>query len=142
MKNAVRKLYFCFHVQFSDLRGFVVMRIKEVEDLLGIDRETIRFYIKEGLVTPKQDPNGYRDYSDEDVRQLKRIIVMRDLEMSVADIRGVCDGEVEIASALRDSEEALNRKHAVVTNAIRACGELMKSNSASFDPERYFIRRG
>lgn len=117
------------------------MRIKQVEELLGIDRETIRFYIKEGLVVPKQNSNGYRDYSDEDIKQLKKILVMRDLEMSIADIRGICDGEVEFASALRASEENLRKKQEVVSNAMRTCSELMESNSASFDPERYFLRR-
>ena len=117
------------------------MRIKQVEDMLGIDRETVRFYIKEGLISPRQDPNGYREYSDEDIKQLKKILVMRDLEISIADIRGICDGEVEFASALRTSEELLSKKQAVLDNAIKACNELRTLNSASFDPERYFLRR-
>lgn len=117
------------------------MRIKQVEDLLGIDRETIRFYIRQGLITPKQGSNGYREYSEEDVRQLKKILVMRDLEMSIADIRSVVGGEVEFDSALKSSEEALCKKQEVVANAMRACSELKGSSYAAFDPERYFLKR-
>ena len=117
------------------------MRIKQVEELLSIDRETIRFYIKEGLIAPNQGSNKYRDYSDEDIRQLKRILVMRDLEMSVADIRSVLAGETDLASVLTSSMRALNKKQDIVSNAIWTCSELIKSDSASFDPERYFRRR-
>ena len=117
------------------------MRIKQVEELLGIDRETIRFYIKEGLISPEQGSNRYRDYSDEDIRQLKRILIMRDLEMSVADIRGVFSGESDFAAELRASSDALSEKQAVVTDSIRICNELMKSDTVGFDPERYFRKR-
>ena len=117
------------------------MRIKQVEDLLGIDRETIRFYIREGLLSPKQSSNRYREYTDEDVRQLKRILIMRDLEMSVADIRGVLAGETDFVSELKNSSDLLSEKQAAVTDSIRICNELMQSGGTAFDPERYFRRR-
>ena len=117
------------------------MRIKQVEEILGIDRETIRFYIKEGLIAPKQGSNRYREYSEEDIRQLKRILIMRDLEMSVADIRGVFSGETDFTAELKSSSDLLNEKQAAVTDSIRICNELMKGDSAAFDPERYFRRR-
>ena len=117
------------------------MRIKEVEDILGIDRETIRFYIKEGLVSPQQGANRYRDYSDEDIRQLKRVLVMRDLDISVADIRGILNGEADFATELKASSTALTRKQAAVTDMIKICDELIKNDSATFDPERYFRKR-
>ena len=31
------------------------MRIKEVEDLVGITKKNIRFYEKEGLLTPRRE---------------------------------------------------------------------------------------
>lgn len=50
------------------------MTIKEVEMLLDIPRATVRFYEKEGLISPTREGNGYRDYSDEDVEKLKRLL--------------------------------------------------------------------
>ena len=52
------------------------MTIKEVETILEIPRATIRFYEKEGLFHPQRGANGYRDYSDEDVDRLKKIIIL------------------------------------------------------------------
>jgi len=43
------------------------MTIKEVEQCLGVPRATVRFYEKEGLLSPTREENGYRDYSQEDV---------------------------------------------------------------------------
>lgn len=48
------------------------MKIKELEELLGIPRATIRFYEKQGLIKPVRiRENEYRDYSDEDIAKLK-----------------------------------------------------------------------
>ena len=49
------------------------MTIKEVEQYLGVPRATIRFYEKEGLISPNRVENGYREYSTEDVAKLKKI---------------------------------------------------------------------
>ena len=64
------------------------MKIKEVEECLQVPRATIRFYEKEGLINPKKGENGYREYSDYDILILKKIIVLRKLGFSVADIEG------------------------------------------------------
>ncbi|MGN0401467.1 MAG: MerR family transcriptional regulator [Acetatifactor sp.] len=46
-----------------------------MEQLLNIPRETIRFYEKEGLIHPRREGNGYRNYSGEDVECLMKIII-------------------------------------------------------------------
>ena len=43
------------------------MTIKEVEQNLNVPRATVRFYEKEGLLSPVRGENGYREYSEEDV---------------------------------------------------------------------------
>ena len=39
------------------------MTIREVEQQLGMTRANIRFYEKEGLLSPRRESNGYRDSS-------------------------------------------------------------------------------
>ena len=51
------------------------MTIKEVETLLEIPRASVRFYEKEGLILPTRSSNSYRDYSEEDVANLMKIII-------------------------------------------------------------------
>ena len=68
------------------------MTIKEVEQILEVPRATIRFYEKEGLIDPKREGNRYRDYSEEDVEQLKRIIILRKAGLPLSDISDLFDG--------------------------------------------------
>ena len=55
------------------------MLINELNSLLGITKENIRYYEKEGLISPARKANGCREYSDEDVLRLKKIVVLRKL---------------------------------------------------------------
>ena len=70
----------------------VIMTIKQLEQELEIPRATIRFYEKERLIAPKRSDNSYREYSDEDVAVLKKVIILRKIGLSVADIKMVLDG--------------------------------------------------
>ena len=50
------------------------MTIKEVEQMTGLTRSNIRYYEKEKLICPKRNENnGYREYSNEDVENIKKI---------------------------------------------------------------------
>ena len=54
------------------------MKINEVEERVGITKRNIRYYEKEGLLSPgRNSENGYRDYADEDVEALKAWIKER-----------------------------------------------------------------
>ena len=55
------------------------MKINEAEQLLGITKANIRFYEKEGLLSPSRNESGYREYSETDIRQLKQIVILRKL---------------------------------------------------------------
>lgn len=54
-------------------KGGTHMKINDVEKQLGITKANIRFYEKEGLLTPSRSANGYRDYTEADIaRQIGR----------------------------------------------------------------------
>ena len=63
------------------------MTIKEMEARTGLTRANIRFYEAEGLITPERRPNGYRDYSEEDLAVLQRVKLLRSLHMSLEEIK-------------------------------------------------------
>lgn len=62
------------------------MRIQDLERLVNTDRATIRFYEKEGLIAPNRSENGYRDYTQENALELKRILLLRRLGVSISAI--------------------------------------------------------
>ena len=56
------------------------MKIKDVEERTGLSRSNVRFYEKEKLIEPsRNESNGYRDYSENDVENIKKIAYLRTL---------------------------------------------------------------
>ena len=71
------------------------MKINEVEQLVGISKRNIRFYEKEGLLSPGRNAdNGYRDYGEEDVETLRKIKLLRKLDVPLEEIRRMQQGEL------------------------------------------------
>ena len=63
------------------------MTIKEVEEQTGLARSNVRFYEKEKLIAPsRNDSNGYREYSEKDVADIRKIAYLRTLGISIEDI--------------------------------------------------------
>ena len=64
------------------------MKIQELSKQSGIHLETIRYYEKMGLMPePKRLANGYRDYDEASLKQLKFIKTCRALDFSLAEIK-------------------------------------------------------
>lgn len=64
------------------------MKIHELSKQSGIHLETIRYYEKMGLMPePKRLANGYRDYDEASLKQLKFIKTCRELDFSLAEIK-------------------------------------------------------
>lgn len=76
------------------------MRIQELEQRTGLDRATIRYYEREGLINPKRNENGYREYVPEDVQQLLKIKLLRKLEMPIEQIRQLQQGSGDFEKAI------------------------------------------
>ena len=93
------------------------MNIQEIERELGIPRANIRYYEKEGLLHPQRGSNNYRIYSDEDVETLKKIRLLRSLDMPVETIRAVQAGEVPLAEALARQARLLDNEAAKLERA-------------------------
>lgn len=69
--------------------------VGQVSELAGVSVRTLRYYDRIGLLCPSSRTDaGYRLYSDEDLRRLQQILLFRELEFSLEDIRRVLDSPV------------------------------------------------
>lgn len=116
------------------------MTIKEVEQELGIPRATVRFYEKEGLLDPKREENGYRDYSENDVDKLKKIIILRKLGIAVGDIEDIFDGAKTMPEALAENLNNLQKQMEELKGAMNLCRRMQEDGLelASFRAEDYW----
>lgn len=64
------------------------MQIKSLEARSGLSRDTLRFYERSGLITaPRRLPNGYREYGEQTLAELKFIAAAREVGFTLAEIK-------------------------------------------------------
>ncbi|MGM9604290.1 MAG: MerR family transcriptional regulator [Faecousia sp.] len=101
------------------------MKINEVEALAGIAKKNIRFYEEQGLLSPKRNPeNGYRDYSEEDVLVLRRVRLLRKLDVPINEIRLMLSGTHTVGDGMRRHLITLERQQRNLQQAIELSQEL------------------
>jgi DNA-binding transcriptional MerR regulator len=62
--------------------------IKEVSRILGIPKDTLRYYDRIGIVSPSREHNSYRRYSKDDLVDLMHIQIMQYADFSLEEIKG------------------------------------------------------
>ncbi len=113
------------------------MTIKELEQAVGMTRANIRFYEREGFLTPVRGENGYRDYSRADAETLERIKLLRRLHLGLEDIKALQKGETVLADVLGAQLEKLESDQAALDRAREVCAQLREQGTdyAALDPE-------
>ena len=102
-------------------------RTSEVAQMMGIHPNTVRFYEEWGVITkPVREKNGYRVYTDADIRQIKIIRVLRCANYSLEAIRRMMQQLSENPQA--DIREILDTPEQN-DDIISACDRLLLSLS-------------
>ena len=119
------------------------MRIKEVETLVGITKKNIRFYEKEGLLSPGRDSeNSYREYSEGDIARLKQIKFLRKLDMPISEIKSVLEGSVSLTSAVQRHSISIDEQRKNLLRAYDVC-RMIESEGCqigALDTDEYLSR--
>ncbi len=116
----------------SQVTGTTFLRRKEAADYLQISIDALRNWEMNGLLTVKRKQNGYRVYSDEDIRRLKIIRSLRCANYSLsailrmlntlsrnpeADIRQVIDTPKQNDEIISVCDKLLTSLHSAEQNA-------------------------
>ena len=117
------------------------MNTKQVEELTGMSRQNIRYYERMGLLEPaRDDSNAYRDYSEEDVRRLKLIRMLRMLDMPLKDIQDIINEKVSLRKAVRHQKEILQTQQKQLNAAIEVCTSIGREKDDRPDVDGYLSR--
>ena len=109
------------------------MTIKEVEEQTGLSRSNVRFYEKEKLITPaRNESNGYRDYSDGDVENIKKIAYLRTLGISIEDIRNVIEEKAALREVIQKQNDMLNGQIADLNRAKILCEKMLDAENMEY----------
>jgi len=75
------------------------MKIQEFAQLTGLPSKTIRYYETIGILSsPQRAPNGYREYSEQNLARARFVAGARSLDLSLEEIREIL--------AMQDRREA------------------------------------
>lgn len=81
------------------------MTTHEIEEMLGIAKQTLIYYEKEGFITPQRDSNNYRNYLKKELDILELILLLRSMEISVDEIKLILNNQLSIRDALKTKKE-------------------------------------
>lgn len=85
------------------------MNIGQAAERSGLPTKTIRYYEDIGLLKPARRGNGFRDYADRDVHDLRFIARARGLGFSVEECRHLLElyrDKDRVSSEVRDTAQA------------------------------------
>ena len=103
------------------------MNIKQASEQSGVSAPNIRFYEREGLLTPaRQRGNSYRTYTEENIRTLKLIRMLRMLDVPLPTIKAVLRGEQPLQQALQAQQTVLEQQAAHLAAAMQFCADLAR----------------
>lgn len=110
------------------------MTIKEVEEQTGLQRSQIRFYEKERLIVPeRRQGNGYREYTETDVEDIKKIAYLRTLGISIGDIRRMIEKEAALSEILKIQIQNLEKQTLELNKAKTFCEKMLQQKNISFE---------
>ena len=115
------------------------MRINELETHSGLDRATIRYYEREGLIVPKRSENNYRDYTDEDLMDLRKIKLLRQIGLSLDKIKVLKSGAEDFSAVMAQQIKELNKEILNNIQARSVCSKILEAGVtySTLNPEEY-----
>lgn len=112
------------------------MKIKEVSEITGLTKKTIRFYESEGLITPEktyQNGRAYRSYSPETVAALRQIAVLRRARFSVEEIRMMQAAPEEIPAVFLSYRQRLHAEKEKLEQVLSVADSISAEELSSQD---------
>ncbi len=115
--------------------------ISQMAEKFGLQPHTLRFYEKEGLLSPARSENGIRYYTDQDAARMEMAMCLKSTGMPLKDIRryfglvemgdGTLQQRLDIFTEHRrhvlDEIEALQKNLVKIEWKIKWCKEALES---------------
>ena len=106
------------------------MKIKQVEELVGITRKNIRFYEDQGLLNVERAENGYREYHQEDVIRLQEIKLFRKMDISIEEMRALFEKRKRLQFCLEQHLGELERRREGLVKMQEMCERLIAEHQS------------
>lgn len=103
-------------------------KVKEVADMVGISVRMLHHYDKIGLLKPASvSPAGYRLYSDNDLERLQQVLLFKELDFTLKQIKEILDTEGF------DREKALESHRHLIIQKQKRLNRIIKTLDKTID---------
>lgn len=110
------------------------MTIKEAEARTGLARSSIRFYEKENLIQPARDEsNGYRIYTEEDIDNIRKIAYLRTLGISIENIHQIMEHKIELRTVIEKQLKKLDGQIEDLERLKAICNKMLADEEITYD---------
>ncbi len=110
---------------------------KQTADLMGLSVKALRLYEARGLISPGRTVKGWRVYGSDEIERLHKVLALKSIGFSLADIASLLSGGIDLADILDAQREALEAKRSGITKAlavlVRAENRLKAGETLSAD---------
>ncbi len=108
--------------------------VKEVSELTGISVRTLHYYDEIGLFKPTEvNEAGYRLYDDKAIDKLGQILVFKELDIPLADIKLIMESpDLDSSSVLAKQRKMLCLKKQRIERIIAGIDEMLKGDNMDF----------
>lgn len=101
------------------------MKIKQVEELVGITRKNIRFYEEQGLLNVERAENGYREYHQADIIRLQEIKLFRKMDISIEEMKLLFEKKKSLQICLEQHLKELEHRKEGLLKMQEMCERLI-----------------
>lgn len=118
------------------------MTIKDVERQTGITKANIRFYEAQGLIQPGRTDSGYRSYCPEDVEELKRVRLLRLLDVPMEQVKALQQGKASLDGVLAGQLVRIQEEKKRLSDVTQVIRQIRQNGEEypSLEPEPYLER--
>ena len=118
------------------------MTIKDVERQTGITKANIRFYEAQGLIQPGRTDSGYRSYCPEDVEELKRVRLLRLLDVPMEQVKALQQGKASLDGVLAGQLVRIHEEKKRLSDVTQVIRQIRQNGEEypSLEPEPYLER--
>ncbi len=106
------------------------MKIKQVEELVGITKKNIRFYEDQGLLNVERAENGYREYHKEDIARLQEIKLFRKMDISIEEMRSLFEKKKSLQICLEQHLKELEHRKEGLMKMQEMCERLITEHQS------------
>lgn len=116
----------------------------EVASLFNTTKETLRYYEIKGLLKPEIDEKNYRLYDYKELQKLREIFLLRDLGISIDDMKTLGEGNIDkndYISFLEKQSDVLKEKIFRFQNISSNIDQLIEVLRDGDENKSYLIRK-